>query len=161
MFPNSGKNWQHWGIPSFPDRLKLSWLQGFHATFERCLKVLTMGIKVFGQSSFITPLGIGPATPHYPIKSNLRLSTYPFLDHIIFCLQATQGGEESLLIFSHNTSVCVVFVRSFYSKDSHQMQMQRLNSRSAKPDAKSSCLTQVRQGDACDKHRVSIAVNPQ
>ena len=78
-----------------------------------------MGIKVFGQSSFITPLGIGPATPHYPIKSNLRLSTYPFLDHIIFCLQATQGGEESLLIFSEHTSVCV------FSVVWHRRQMQK------------------------------------
>ena len=42
--------------------LNFSRLQGFDAIFERCLKVLTMGIKVMGKALFITPLGIARAT---------------------------------------------------------------------------------------------------
>ena len=56
------------------------------------------GNQGYGQGSFYHTLGHRPSHPHYLIKSNLRLSTYPFLDHISL-LQATQGGEEIPLIF--------------------------------------------------------------
>ena len=77
--------------------------------------------RFFGQSSFITPLGIAPATPHYPIKSNLRLSSYPFLDHIFLPSGHTKWGWIPINLLTTHLQVCVFFLRLSHTKGNDQM----------------------------------------
>ena len=73
-----------------------------------------------------------PSLPYHPIKS--KIIHLSILRSHYFCLWATQIGEESLLIFTHNP-VCV-FCRLSDTKGVHQKH-KRLSNRAAKPDLES------------------------